>query len=375
MTEVDYYEIVREKLNVEPLRVPKHEKSIELLKVLWDEDVIKVLSHFPAVGEGEITIKELIEKSGLEKDFVRSALKKAADKKTIVKKGRSYELAPLLPGIFEAYYIARQDTEENLNKAAKLFRYIFKNFPEFKPTFIDPNFGLFRPLLPIGKERDNLIEINESMNAETKVLPYELVEDLINNNDTFAVIPCQCRYVGELSGEKCEIVEPEIGCFAAGRGAMAIADAGLGKPLNKEEAIEFLKKTEKAGLVHCTSNSKGGEHLMFICNCCGCHCGALNPTKLGYKTVIPSNYIPVVDEDTCVQCKVCVKKCPMETISFNEDENKVIINLERCIGCGVCATNCAKNAIKMNKNKNIIPPDKNKVGGKVFMRHLSELLI
>jgi len=375
MTEVDYYETVRQKLEVEPLRVPKHEKTIELLKVLWDEDVIKVLSYFPAVSKGEITVKELIEKSGLEKDFIRSALKKAVGKKTIVKKGRAYELAPLLPGIFEAYYIARQDTEENLSKAAELFRFIFKHFPDFKPSFLDPEFTLFRPLLPIGKDQEKLINIDESVDAESKVLPYELVEDLINNNEAFAVIPCQCRYVGELTGETCEVAPPELGCFAAGRGAMAIADAGLGKALNKEEAIEFLKKTEKAGLVHNTSNSKGGEHLVFICNCCGCHCGVLKAKQSGYKTLLPSNFIPVVDEETCVQCKVCVKKCPMETISFNEADNKVVITLENCIGCGICATNCAKNAIKMNKNQNIIPPDKNKIGGKVFMRHMSELLI
>ncbi|NHI93086.1 MAG: 4Fe-4S dicluster domain-containing protein [Candidatus Lokiarchaeota archaeon] len=375
MTEIDYYDIVREKLNVEPLRVPKHEKTIELLKVLWDEDVIKVLSYFPAIGKGGTSVKELIEKSGLEKNFIRTALKKAVDKKTIVKEGRAYGLAPLLPGIFEAYFIARQDTEENLNKAAKIFRYIFKHFPEFKPNFINPDFGLFRPLLPIGKDQKNLIEINEAVNSETQVLTYELVEDLINNNNEFAVIPCQCRYVGELSGEPCEVASADMGCFCAGRSAIAMVDAGIGRRLNKEEAIEYLKKTEKAGLVHCSSNSKGGEHLMFICNCCGCHCGALNPVKQGYKTVVPSNYTPVVDEKTCVQCKVCVKKCPMETISFNEEENKVIINLDYCIGCGVCATNCAKNAIKMNKTKNEIPPEKNKVGGKVFMRHLSDLLI
>ena len=375
MTEVDLYDVVRQKLECGPLKVPKHEKITELLKVLWDEDVIKVLSYFPAVSKGETTVKELIEKSGLEKDFIRKALKKAVSKKTIVKKGRTYELAPLLPGIFEAYYIARQDTEENLNKAAKLFRYIFKNFPEFKPTIINPDFPLFRPLLPISKEQENLIEINEAVANETQVLPYEMVEDLINNSDAFAVVPCQCRYVGELSGEPCEVAGDDLGCFIAGRGAHAMADTGLGRALNKEEAIEYLKKTEKAGLVHCTSNSKGGEHLAFICNCCGCHCGALNPVKQGYKTVNPSNYIPVVDEETCVQCKVCVKKCPMETITFNEEQNKVIINLDGCIGCGICATNCAKNAIKMNKTKNVIPPNKNKVGGKIFMRHLSELLI
>ena len=372
VTESGYYEKIRQNLAVGPLIAPKHEKVIQLLKVFWNEDLARVLSYFPPVGK-EISLEELVEKTGMEKREIKKLLKKAVQKKTLVKSKKAYGLAPLIPGIFEAYFIARQDSEENIKKAAELYRYMFKNHNEFSPSIIKKDFEMFRPLLPI-ESKEKLIEINENVKNESQVLPYELVEDLINNNEAFAIIQCQCRLIGEINGEPCKLAPSEMGCFVTGKGATALANYGWGKALNKQEAIDYLKKTEKAGLVHCTSNSKGGEHLTFICNCCPCHCGALHPVKNSdYKTIIPSNFRPEIDQETCVECETCMKKCPMEVI-YHEG-SKMVIDLSNCIGCGICASNCAKNAIKMNKVSNIIPPDMKKIGNKVFMQHLGELLI
>ncbi len=46
MTEIDYYDIVRQKLILGPLIAPKHRKIIKLMKVFWNEEEIKLLSHF-----------------------------------------------------------------------------------------------------------------------------------------------------------------------------------------------------------------------------------------------------------------------------------------------------------------------------------------
>ncbi len=369
--EVDYYDIVRQKLALGPLKYPKHEKILELMRVFWpDEETIKLLSYFPPAGQ-KISLTELAEKSGLTPREVRKILKTPVKKKTISKVGKEYGLEPLVPGIFEAYFIACQDTPENLKKAAEIYRWYFKNASE--THMIDKDFELFRPLLPITT-KEQLIKIDASVDADSYVLPYELVEDLINKNDFFAVIPCQCRLIGELSGEPCEIASSEMGCFITGRGAKAIASFGWGKTLSKEEAIEYLKETEKAGLVHCTTNSMGGEHLFFICNCCPCHCGVLKPTKdHRFKTVTPSNFQPKFNPELCVECETCLKKCPMDAISHPE-EGKLILNAELCIGCGICASNCPKNAITLEKVRDITPPKMKKIGNKLFMEMLAELL-
>ncbi|MHA1386637.1 MAG: 4Fe-4S dicluster domain-containing protein [Candidatus Helarchaeota archaeon] len=370
MVESNFYEIVRQKLDIGDIKHPKHEKIYELMKIFWNEEDIELLSHFPSAGE-VISLKALIEKSGMPKDQVKRILKKVVKKKTIAKIGRNYGLEPLLPGVFEAYFIARQDSEENLKKAAKIYRYIFENAAEVGMN--KEGFLLFSPLLPYEAEV-KLIEINKPIESKSKVLSYELVEELIKKNDFFAVIPCQCRLIAELNGEKCEVAPAEMGCFLVGPSVLAVVNMGFGKALTKEEAIEYLKKTEKAGLVH-NADYDSSDHT-FICNCCSCHCGILLPLKkFKIPYLKPTNFSPEINQELCVLCKTCLNICPMGAISFQEAEEKMIINLGLCIGCGVCATNCAKNAISMNKIRNVIPPKENKIGNKSFGEILEDLLV
>ena len=365
----DYYEIVREKLVLGPLAAPKHPKVIELLKVFWNEDEIKILSHFPPADKF-IAINELVEKSDVSRSEIKKILKKLHHKRVICKSGTKYGLLPLAPGIFEAYFTARNDTEENLKKAAELMDYFMKNILSFR--FIKQDFSFLRPLLPL-ETKQKFIKIDEIVDSNSQILPYELVERLIEQNDEFAVIPCQCRLVAELNGNPCKIAKAEDGCFIAGIGAKYIVEMNMGRALNKQEAIEYLKKTEKAGLVHNTTYCTGVESSMFICNCCSCHCGILGPTKkYNLPTTKKSNFEPVINQELCVKCEVCVKKCPMEAIyhqfplESDSSDDKIIIRTESCIGCGICASNCAKNAITLKKVRNDVPPKELRMGNKTF---------
>ncbi len=374
MTEIDNYEKVRQKLTCGPLTAVKHEKIYELMKVFWDEETIKVLTYFPNAGE-PITANELAEKSGLQRKEIKNLLNKAVKKRTLAKIGPDYCLEPILPGIFEAYFIARQDSEENLKKAASIYRYMFENSPEFREKREGyEDFRLFRPILPIESEK--LIKVDESIPIENKVMPYEVVEELIKNNEHFAVIPCQCRLISELSGKDlCQVASADMGCFLVGPSAQGVVAMGMGRGLTKEEAIEYLKKTEKAGLVHNASNDTSPN--TFICNCCSCHCGALFPQKQFEQitNLNKSNFEPKFNSELCVSCKTCMKKCPMEAISFIEAEEKMLYNSESCIGCGVCAANCPKNAILMEKIRNDVPPDKNIIKDKTFSEMITTLLV
>ncbi|NVM55718.1 MAG: 4Fe-4S binding protein [Candidatus Helarchaeota archaeon] len=375
MTEIklkaeNYYEIVRQKLVAGPIAAAKHEKIYELMKVLWNEETIKLLSHFPNAGQ-EISVNELIEKSGLERKEVKKILKKAVEKRTIAKVGaKNYTLHTLLPGVFEAYFISRKDTEENLKKAAKIYRFMIKNANEFERN---QDFQLFSPVLPL-ESTEKLIKIDESVDVKSQVLPYEIVEEMINKNEYFSVTPCQCRLVAEISGEPCEVASPDMGCLQVGPSAQAIVSMGFGRPLTKEEAIEYLKNTEKAGLVHNTE-IESSEHS-FICNCCPCHCGVISGRKkFQFNIQKSSNYKPQNNPEICVRCKVCIKKCPMEAVSYQEADDKIVIDLDLCIGCGICAANCKKNAMLMEKVSNEIPEKEHKFGDKTFLEMLRELLI
>ena len=355
MTEIDYYEIVRPKLKLGPLFAPKHELVYELMKVFWNEEEIKILSYFKSADKLN-SLKKIAEKSGIPRKEIKKILARSVKNGTISKIGTKYTLKPLIPGIYETYFIRRRDSKENQIKVAKIYHeYINKIFPQ---QVIKTPFTVFRPLLPY-EAKEKLIKIDESVDVESRVFPYELVEKLFNKNDIFVTIPCMCRLVGEYSGDPCKVAPPGLGCLFCGIAAQEMLSMGLGRQLTKEEAIEQIKIAEKAGLVHNTVADTGLASSIFLCHCCSCHCGILGPAKRHrIRTVNPSNYVLKIDKELCTKCETCLKKCQMEAIYHqwpNEPDSSdeyMFVREEFCIGCGVCASNCPKNAIKMVKVRN-----------------------
>jgi ferredoxin len=373
MAEIDYYELVREKLTLGPIFAPKHEKTIEVMKILWNEEEIKILSHFPKAGK-YISIKKLSTKEGMPSpEKLKAILNKLSEKGTLSKSGTRFGLIPLAPGVFEKYFLACKDSEENMSKIAVIFRQFFD---EVLPQLILKNdFQLLRPLLPYEAQSKKLIKIDKTIAHQTKVLPFELVEELINKYEIFAVVPCQCRLLGKYAGVPCELVPEEDGCLFGGIAAEGILSMGQGRKLNKEEAIEYVKKCEKVGLVHNTVDDISGESQLFICNCCSCHCGVLYPArKHRVKSLSPSNFSPKINDEICVKCGTCAEKCPMGAIyhiypsKTDLSDEYMLIRKDFCIGCGVCAINCPNNAIVLEKTKDNIPQKKLTFENKSFLQ-------
>ncbi len=369
MTQVDYYELVRQKMNIGQkggggLGAPKHEKVIEFLKVIWTEEDVELLNHFDGVGKF-LSAEKIAARSGLEVPDVKKILDRIEGIGTIVQFGGQYGLIPFVPGVFELYYLTRKDSEENQKKAAKIFDEFLRDPAQGLVTKGGPS--IFRPKLPY-EAKEKIIKINESVEPETQALPFELVEDLINKNDYFAAFPCQCRIVGDYTDNSCKVAPSDVGCFAAGMAAKMAVTKGLGRELSKDEAIAYLKKAEEAGLVHNGGNISGPMSSMFICNCCSCHCGALMPVaKFGTSVVEKTNFEPVIDDELCSQCEICTEKCPVEALSLVEDTvERIEYNTAKCIGCGICAINCPENAIMMSKVRDSLPPEGMPPGLEIF---------
>jgi len=372
MTEVDNYEIIRQKLKLGPLFAPKHKKVEELLRIFWSEEEAKLLSQFNSC-DTPTTLRELAERTGLSKQEIKNILKSPFRKKTITKIGTKYTLLPLVPGIFEQYFIQRQDTEENQKKVAEIYRYLFKNF--IPSLIVETDLKLFRPRLPLNA-KEKLIEVDKSFDVQQKILSCEFIEEIINKYDHFVTVPCQCRLIGEYTGEPCKVAPPELGCFIAGPIAeMAIREGAPG--MNKEEAIEFIKKTEKAGLVHNCVADNSVDSSLFVCNCCNCHCGSLISAKEHKKVgTVPSNYLPIFNIEDCTKCELCLKKCPIGAIYHhwpNEQDKSdeyMYVKEEFCIGCGVCASICPNNAIQLKKVRDEEYKERHKFGKKTFLELL-----
>ncbi len=54
---------------------------------------------------------------------------------------------------------------------------------------------------------------------------------------------------------------------------------------------------------------------------------------------------PVLDQDKCIKCGICLTYCPVFSIYKEGEEYR--IDFSYCKGCGVCMHECPKDAIQM----------------------------
>jgi len=89
----------------------------------------------------------------------------------------------------------------------------------------------------------------------------------------------------------------------------------------------------------------GQKYCDFNCHQCSAVCptGALKRLNLKEKQQMQIG-VAHVDENTCIQCGLCVGECPREIIVKEFGEFPVIL-ADKCIGCHKCASVCPVKAI------------------------------
>ena len=188
------------------------------------------------------------------------------------------------------------------------------------------------------------IPVDVEIKAEHKVLNLEKSIAYLDQAETIYKLECICR---TMMGN-CD--SPKSTCIAWDT-AKPLLDTDIYKNQNvrvisKEEAIETLKMSHEAGLVH-MAYSMWDDKVNRVCSCCSCCCAVFNSVlKLGmFPGLITSDTIAETDIELCGTCGTCVDRCQFGARTVVDD--LMVQNDELCFGCGVCVSTCPNDAISL----------------------------
>jgi Pyruvate/2-oxoacid:ferredoxin oxidoreductase delta subunit len=206
---------------------------------------------------------------------------------------------------------------------------------------------IFIPFLPGIWEFQVILPVNTQIEAGSQVQRYEDVRKIVEQAKSFLVQDCQCRKERKILGHGCNHTIENCIQFSMHENAYDYFRLG-GRIISREETLQILEKVEEEGLVHnAVYNTKKGH--VSICNCCPCCCVALRGIKeFGAKhAVAKSNFVALIDQDTCSECGECSdERCPMEAIVEEDGGYRVLDDV--CIGCGACTVTCPTESITLN---------------------------
>ena len=194
------------------------------------------------------------------------------------------------------------------------------------------------------------IPVNIKIEAEHKVLNLEKAMEYLNEAKTIVIQDCICRP----KMHNCDA--PIHVCMTLNNIAerQFQSEAALKRNpqrISKEEAVENLKRTHEAGLVHMALSVDGGPKVNAICSCCSCCCGVLSSMlRFGlFPETLSSDNTSVTDASKCTMCGICVDRCQFGARSIVDGELR--INDKLCFGCGLCVTTCPTGAIELVPHK------------------------
>jgi len=320
------YKKLAHKLDTLPNRFPATESGIEI-RLLQ-----KVFTPREAALAAEMSFsKEPAEQIALRANLpVREAsrtLKDMVRKKLILfSRGESALLFGLMPFVVGFY-------EELLPRLDQEIAELFESY------FQETRGGITGKGLSVHR----VIPVQESIDFEMEVFPYEKASSLIENAKSWGVRDCICRVQKSLIGDPCHHPLENCLVFAPIPGAFDSSD--VDRPITKQEALQILHDAEAAGLVHTTGNYR--DHNSYICNCCTCSCGILRSVAEfnNSSAISRSDFYAVVDDALCLACGDCLERCQFNALDLNGDLCQV--DLANCVGCGLCVPVCPEGALSL----------------------------
>ena len=357
-----WYKAARTIVKAGQLPMVVNDDLIELLRLIMTDEQAEFITVF---RKPSLSIDQLKDKTNLDEEALTQTLNALMDNGIIVGvlSRRSgimvYRLLGPFPGLFEMQFM-RGETGEKQKKLAQIFDNIFKELSKGTQNNYENIVEQYKNYPPITR----VVPVEEEIKdvPVDKILPYEEASRIVEKYDDIALVHCYCRHEKDLLEHSCSVTNERLNCFLLGKSAQFAIKHNFGKSISKKDAKSIINNASDEGLVHKAFHVHLKPELdeEALCNCCRCCCGIFS---LFWEGISPyhcyTSYLAEVDEDSCVGCGTCVKKCPMEAIDLVE--NIASINSSRCIGCGVCVHHCPEEAMKLKRTGNrevFVPPPK-----------------
>ena len=340
-------EVLKAKGSAIPLL--KCEELSLLLRELYREEDAEFLAGLPLTPFSAAGLAQAI--GGCDVQELSSKLERMADAGQLhcaqLRTGETfYNINTLIPGLLEICFLPGQ-VDEHRKKVARLFedyRKTVNGLPDFELDGVW-RFPFFRTLA-----------VEKEITGSQSIQPYDNISMYVKKADYIAVGTCFCNQVQALTSKPCN--KPKEVCMTFGPQAHSYIKRGFARSISNEEAFRILEMTEKAGMVHCASNT--GKYIDGLCNCCICHCGFLQNIKKSKKpfNVAPSSFVVEFDSANCTACSACVDRCQMGALTNAGGE--IVFNRERCIGCGLCISYCSMGLLELKaRGDATVPPVNN----------------
>ena len=348
------YENLVDRLNRFPQGAPPSQTLYKILKILVSEREAGLVALLPIKP---FKAPEAARRWKMSEAEARKVLEELAGRAILVdvqRNGESvYALPPPMAGFFEFSMMRlRGDVDQ------KVLGELYYQYLNVEEEFI-------RSLFMQGDTQVGRVYVNEPALSEENallVLDYERASEVINTASHIGVGVCYCRHKMQHMGRNCDA--PMEICMTFNGSAESLTKNGYARAIEVSECLDLLDEAYENNLVQFGENVQRGVN--FICNCCGCCCEAMIAArKYGIlQPVHTTNFLPVVNEETCTGCGKCVSACPVEAMALvtandpRKPNRKVARVLEDiCLGCGVCTRVCDKASLTLvPREKRIFTP-------------------